>query len=556
MKSFMLTRMPAFLLFFLLISMSSAAFGQHAHSDKAAPAVSLEPGFGDVDLRVSTNNAEAQKFFNQGLACLYGFNHEEGIRSFKRAAELDPQLAMAYWGIALALGSNYNLQADAPQLKEAYANLQKAQALAPKATEHERAYIDALAKRYSQDPATDHQQLALAYRTAMGELVKRYPDDLDAATLYAESMMNLRPWRLWTHDGKPAEGTKQIVAVLEEVLRRNPNHPGANHYYIHAVEASPNADRALPSAMRLGKLAPKAGHLVHMPSHIYIRTGDYQEAAKSNVDAIVADREFLARTGVQGVYPMMYYNHNVHFLASAYTMQGRLADGLKTARELEANVKPHLKAMPMLEMFVPYTLISLIRFNQWDELLKTPKPDSEWKITTAYWHFGRGAAYVGKNQAAAAEVELKSFQNVTNSIPADTALGNSKARDVLRVAELVLSGKIAYLKGDKKSAVDLLHKAVEAENDVVYAEPPDWDLPSREVLGGMLLLNGYNAEAETVFRAEIAKHRRNGRALFGLVESLKRQNKTSAAQMVQREFDKAWADADTKLRVEDLAGLQ
>ena len=557
MKSFMLTRMSPFLLPLLLISViSSGAFGQHAHTAKTAQPVSLESGLGDVDLRVSTSNAEAQKFFNQGMAYIYGFNHEEGIRSFKRAAELDPQLAMAYWGIALALGSNYNLQADAPQLKEAYANLQKAQTLAAKATEHERAYIDALARRYSEDPAADREKLALAYRTAMGELVKRYPDDLDAATLYAESMMNLRPWRLWTHDGKPAEGTEEIVAVLEEVLRRNPNHPGANHYYIHAVEASPNADRALPSALRLGKLAPKAGHLVHMPSHIYIRTGDYHEAAQSNVDAIVADREFIARTGVQGVYPMMYYNHNIHFLASAYTMQGRLADGLKTARELEANVKPHLKAMPMLEMFMPYTLVSLIRFNQWEELLKTPKPDSEWKITTAFWHFGRGGAYAGKNQAAAAEAELKSFQNVTNSIPADTGLGNSKARDVLRVAELVLTGKIAYVKGDKKSGIDFLRQAVEAEKAVIYAEPPDWDLPSREVLGGMLLLNGDNAEAETVFRAEIAQHRRNGRALFGLIESLKRQNKATAAQMVQREFDQAWQGADTKPRVEDLAGLQ
>ena len=556
MKSSILTRIPAFLLFLLLISLSSVALGQHAHSGTAAPSVSLEPGFGDVDLRVSTNNPEAQKFFNQGLACIYGFNHEEGIRSFKRAAELDPQLAMAYWGIALALGSNYNLQADAPQLKEAYANLQKAQTLAAKATEHERAYIDALAKRYSQDPSADHQKLAIAYRTAMGELMKRYPDDLDAATLYAESMMNLRPWRLWSVDGKPAEGTEEIVAVLEEVLRRNPNHPGANHYYIHAVEASPNADRALPSAMRLGKLAPKAGHLVHMPSHIYIRTGDYQEAAKSNVDAIVADREFIARTGVQGVYPMMYYNHNIHFLASAHTMQGRLADALKSARELEANVKPHLKAMPMLEMFMPYTLISLIRFNQWDELLKTPKPDSELKITTAYWHFGRGVAYAGKNQAAQAEAELKSLQNITASIPADAGVGNSKVHDVLKIAELVLSGKVAYLRGDKKSAIDALHKAVEAENAVVYNEPPDWDLPSREVLGGMLLLNGDNAEAEAVFRAEIAKHRRNGRALFGLVESLKRQNKAAAAHMVQREFEKSWEGADTKLRVEDLAGLQ
>ncbi|HKY29736.1 MAG TPA: hypothetical protein VJM12_17485 [Pyrinomonadaceae bacterium] len=540
---------------FLIPAMSIVAFGQHAHAGSTAQPVALESGLGDVDLRVSTTNAEAQKFFSQGMAYIYGFNHAEGIRSFKRAAELDPELAMAYWGISLALGSNYNLQAEAPQLKEAYANLQKAQSLAAKATEHERAYIDALSKRYSVDPETDREKLALAYRTAMSELMKRYPDDLDAATLYAESMMNLRPWRLWTIDGKPAEGTEEIVAVLEEVLRRNPNHPGANHYYIHAVEASPNADRALPSAMRLGKIAPKSGHLVHMPSHIYIRTGDYHEAAQSNVDAIVADRDFILRTGVRGVYPMMYYNHNIHFLASAHAMQGRFADSLKTARELEANVKPDLKGMPMLEMFMPYPLVSLIRFNKWDELLKTSKPENELKITTGYWHFGRGVAYAGKGQATEAEAEFKSLQSLKASIPADAGVGNSKVHDVLKIAELVLSGKIAYLRGDKTGAIGSLRQAVEAEKAIVYNEPPDWDLPSREILGGMLLLAGDNVEAEKVFRAELAMHRRNGRALFGLVESLKRQNKP-AAQMVQREFEKAWQSADTKLSVEDLAGLK
>ncbi|MBA3255086.1 MAG: tetratricopeptide repeat protein [Pyrinomonadaceae bacterium] len=539
----------------LTLLIPGATPGQHSHPAKVNETVSLASGLGDVNHPVSTTNPEAQKFFNQGLAYMYAFNHEEAIRSFKRAASLDPQLAMASWGNALALGSNYNLQADAPQLKEAYTNLQKALTLAQKSSEHERAYIEALVKRYSNDSQADRQKLALDYKNAMGELVKRYPDDLDAAALYAESMMNLRPWKLWSSDGKPAEGTEEIVAVLEGVLRRNPNHIGANHYYIHAVEASENPERALPSAARLGKLAPKAGHLVHMPSHIYIRTGDYHEAAQVNADAIVADREYIASAGAQGIYAMMYYNHNIHFLAAANAMKGRFADSIKAARELEANVKPHLKAMPMLEMFMPYTSVALVRFSKWDEILKTTQPDPEMKITTAFWHFARGTAFAGMNKPADADSELKAFQSVVKTIPADAGLGNSSAHDVLKVAEQMLAGKIAMARGDKQTALALLRKAVEAEDSVSYNEPADWDLPARELLGGALLMNADYAESEKVFRAEIAKHQRNGRALFGLVESLKRQGKDSSALMVQREFDKAWETADTKLSVEHLSGM-
>src|SRR5687768_1032279 len=376
----------------ILLLLPVTAFSQHGHAPAKAPApVALATGLGDINHPVSTSNAEAQKFFNQGLAYIYAFNHEEAVRSFKHAAKLDPQLAMAYWGTALALGSNYNVQAEGPALVEAYSNLQKAIELAPKASEHERAYIDALAKRYSSDVHADQTKLAADYKTAMGGLAKRYPDDLDAATLYAESMMNLRPWKLWSPDGKPAPDTLEIVAVLEGVLRRNPNHTGANHYYIHAVEASTAAERALPSAARLGKIAPKAGHLVHMPSHIYVRTGDYAEAAQSNVDAIAADREYITKTGAQGLYTMMYYNHNIHFLASASAVKGRYADSIKAARELEANVSPHLKAMPMLEMFRPYPIVAQVRFGRWDDLLKEPKPDEALKITTGYWHYARGS---------------------------------------------------------------------------------------------------------------------------------------------------------------------
>lgn len=544
------------LLLLLLLLAPTVTFGQHQHTAAEARPVQLATGLGEVHHPVTTKSAEAQKFFDQGLAYVYAFNHEEAVRSFKRAAELDPQLAMARWGVALALGSNYNLQADAPQLKEAYANLREAQALAVKASEPERAYIAALAKRYSDDAQADLQKLAADYKAAMSELVKRYPDDLDAATLYAESMMNLRPWKLWSPDGTPAPGTTEIVAVLESVLKRDPRHSGANHYYIHAVEASPNPERALPSAKMLEGLAPAAGHLVHMPSHIYIRTGDYEDAARTNVAAIAADRAYFEKSGKGGVYPAMYYNHNIHFLASSNAMSGRYADALKAARELEASVSPYVKAMPMLEMFMPYTHVALVRFQKWDETLKSPQPERELKITNAYWRFARGMAYASRKQIAEAEAELKRLVETIQEVPADAPLGNSTARGVLAVAENLLAGRIAQARGDKKAMLELMGKAVAAEDAVSYNEPPDWDLPVREWLGGALVAAGDSREAEQVFRAELKKHPRNGRALFGLAESLKRQGKEVDARAAEREFEKAWAQADTKLTAQDLFGAE
>ncbi len=544
------------LLLLLLLLAPTVTFGQHQHMAVEARPAQLATGLGEVHHPVTTKSAEAQKFFDQGLAYVYAFNHEEAVRSFKRAAELDPSLAMARWGVALALGSNYNLQADAPQLKEAHANVREAQALAAKASERERAYIEALAKRYSDNPQADTQKLAADYKAAMNDLVKRYPDDLDAATLYAESMMNLRPWKLWSPDGTPAEGTTEIVAVLESVLKRDPRHSGANHYYIHAVEASPNPERALPSAKVLERLAPAAGHLVHMPSHIYIRTGDYEDAARSNVAAIAADRAYFEKSGKGGVYPAMYYNHNIHFLASASAMTGRYADAIKAARELEASVSPYVKAMPMLEMFMPYTHVTLVRFQKWDEILKSPEPERELKITTAFWRFARGMAYASRKQIAEAEAELKLLVEKIREVPEEAPLGNSTARGVLAVAENLLAGRIAQARGDRKSAFELMGKAVAAEDAVSYNEPPDWDLPVREWLGGALIAAGDSREAEQVFRAELKKHPRNGRALFGLAESLKRQGKESAARAAEREFEKAWAQADTKLTSKDLFGAE
>ena len=545
------------LLFALLLLFPVAALAQHSHTPTKEPApVMLTSGLGDINHPVSTSNPEAQKFFNQGLAYIYAFNHEEAVRSFKRATELDPQLAMGYWGMALALGSNYNVPADGPSLLTAYTNLQKAIELAPKASAQDRAYIEALSKRYSSDLRVDQTQLAVAYKNAMGELSKRYPDDLDAATLYAESMMNLHPWKLWTLDGKPNENTLEIVAVLEGVLRRNPNHTGANHYYIHAVEASTSADRALPSAERLGKVAPNAGHLVHMPSHIYIRTGDYSKAAQSNVDAIKVDRAYIAESGNHGLYPLMYYNHNIHFLASASAHKGRYADSIKAARELEASVAPNLKAMPMLEAFRPYPIVSLVRFGRWEEILKEPKPDEALKMTTAFWHFARGSAYVATSQLENAAGELSTLDAIVKAVPADAPWGNNTAGAVLQVADLTLAGKLAFARGDKQAAFDLLNKAAAAEDALYYNEPLDWDLPVREVLGALLLSSGDAAGAEKVFREELRHHHGNGRALFGLAESLKQQGNAREVQNVTREFQQAWKDADVKLTVAGLGGVK
>jgi pimeloyl-ACP methyl ester carboxylesterase/tetratricopeptide (TPR) repeat protein len=539
---------PLALILALLLSIS--AHGQHGHGSHGSAAkkpVWLDDGLGAVDHPVSTKNPEAQKFFNQGLAYLYAFNHAEGINSFRHAAELDPEMAMAFWGVSLGLGSNYNVSADEAQLVEAYENLQKAISLASKATQADRDYIAALSKRYAKDPKTDRAKLANEYKIAMGELVKKYPDDLDAATLYAESMMNLRPWQLWTLDGKPAEGTLEIVAVLEGVLKRNPRHTGANHYYIHAIEASPNPERGLAAADRLLGLAPNAGHLVHMPSHIYLRTGDHDVAVKSNDLAIVADKRYLDKSGATGVYPLMYYNHNIHMLAASHAGAGNFAGAVKAAKELESNVRPNLKAMPMLEMFMPYHLVTLMRFGKWNDVLAYPQPDAESKITTAFWRLARGLASSEHGKTKEAESELATLQNVIKTIPADAGIGNSSAHGVMRVAVELLTGEIALSKGDAANGLAALRRAVAAEDLVNYNEPPDWHLPTREWLGRALMRAGEYVEAEAVFRKEIEKNPKNGRALFGLAESLAKQGKTTSAELVRKEFAAAWKNSDTTL---------
>src|ERR1051325_783713 len=524
--------------------------GQHAASEEKPAAIVT--GLGEHRHPVSTTNAEAQRFFDQGLNYIYAFNHDEAVRSFKRAAELDPQLAMAHWGIAYALGPNINLDVDPERERAAYQAVQKALQLSSGGPENERAYIEALAKRYSIDPKADLKRLAVDFKNAMGEVVSRYPDDLDAATLYAESAMNLRPWQLWKADGHPAEGTEEIIAVLESVLRRNPNHMGAIHYYIHAVEASPNPERALAYAPKLTTLMPGAGHIVHMPSQIYMRTGDYAAAARSNEEAAEADRAYIKTSGVRGIYPVMYYSHNLHFLAIAYSMDGRLALARRSAEQLASNVSPHLKAMPMLEGFMITTPLVLVRFNRWDDVLKMPEPAQEMTGTRAVWRWARAVAYAASGKTAEAETERKAFLEAEKAVPADASWELNSAQSILQMAEKVLDARIAIAKGDRKSAIELLEAAVRLQDSQAYDEPPAWFLSSRETLGAALLKSGRAEDAEKVFRLDLGKNPRSGRSLFGLMESLKAQGKKYAAQMVQKEFETAWKNADTQLKIEDL----
>jgi len=538
---------------FLLI-LCSSIFGQQAQPGPDA-AIWLDNGFtGGVDHKVTTKSAEAQKYFNQGLGCIYGFNHEAAINSFKQAIKLDPDMAMAYWGISFALGSNYNVTADAAALTGAYSYLQKAQAAAPKVSQAEQDYISALAQRYSSDPKSDQSKLAVAWSKAMGDLSKKYPDDMDAATLYAESMMNLHPWQLWSTDGKPNEGTLDIIAVLEAVLKRDPNHIGANHYYIHAVEASPFPERALASAYRLGSLAPSSGHLVHMPSHIYLRTGDFNAGAKSNELAIAADQNYLKRSGSTGLYGLMYYNHNIHMLAASDIGRGNYADAIKNAHQLAANVAPNLKAMPMLEMFLPYELVTYIRFHKTAEVMNYPQPVPDAKVTTAYWHFARGIALTEMGKTDEAEKESAALHEIMKATPFEAPIGNSLAQNVYKAADLMLTGEIAESKGDMTTAIDSLRKAVDAADLVNYNEPPDFDIPVREWLGRALLRAGKFTDAEAVYRSELEKHPQSGRALFGLAEALDKQGKRTSADIVRRQYQEAWKAADTKLTVAELYG--
>jgi tetratricopeptide (TPR) repeat protein len=538
----------------VLLCLAVSVAAQNHGMDASHP-VTLMAGLGDLHHPVSTKNAEAQQFFDQGLRLIYAFNHDEAGRSFQKAAELDPKLAIAYWGIAEAVGPNYNDPASEDRFKQAHEAIQKAVDLSGNAPGNERAYILAMAKRFPADPKADLRKAAEQYRDAMREVVKNYPDDLDAATLFAESGMNLHPWGLWHPDGTPENGTEEIVATLESVIKRDPNHLGAIHYYIHAVEASNTPERALAGASRLAALAPAAGHIVHMPAHVYIRTGDYASAVKTNQQAAEADRAYLQSSGVQGIYPMMYYSHNLHFIAMCSAMTGDYAEAKKAAEMLAAHVAPAVKDMPPLEGFMTIPLAVNVRFHKWDDILAMKAPDPEMKTTTVFWHFARGMALAGKGKIGEAEAEYKIVADAEKATSPDVIFAmpiNNKTKDILRIAKNVLGAQVALARKDNAAAVSMLRDAIAVQDTLKYDEPPDWFYPVRESLGGVLLMNGDAKGAEQVFRDDLARNLRNPRSLFGLHQALKAQDRSADAWFIEKQFHDSWKGGAEQLKLEDL----
>jgi len=541
---------------FSLAAAASAQAPPHA-APEPKPAALLD-GMGSHRHPIATSSPEAQKFFDQGIVLMYGFNHEEAFRSFERASQLDPKAPMPHWGMAVVLGANYNDPAPPEERsKKAHAELVKAQELGANGPENERAYVEALSKRYVADPGSaDKARLERDYANAMKALSARYPDDLDAATMYAESLMNLHPWKLWTPAGEPGEDTVEIVAVLESVLKRDPAHPGANHYYIHATEASRSPEKAIPSAKRLETLVPSAGHLVHMPAHVYIRTGDYVAAEKANTVAADVDRAYIRQTGAQGMYPLMYYNHNVHFESAAAALAGRHAPAKRAADVLAADVLPAVGEMPtMLEAFLLQPVFVAVRFQKWDDLRAMTDPGPKLPLVRAGWLWGRAMAAAGSGggDAAKARTLRDAYTVARAAVPKDylTSPQNS-AEALFAVSDAVLDGRIAEAAGDRKAAIAAFRRAVAAEDALAYDEPPAWYYPTRESLGGSLLRDGQAAEAEKVFREDLGIHPRNPRSLYGLTQSLEAQKKDADAAWTRAQFETAWKDADTKMRLEDL----
>ncbi len=541
----------------VLLVMVCCAFAtaQHAAHSPASKPATLMTGMGKLHHPVSTKNVQAQQFFDQGLRLIYAFHHDEAARSFQRAAELDPKLAMAYWGVAEAVGPNYNDPASDQRFKAAHEAIQKARDLSVSAPANEQAYIAAMAKRLPEDPKADRRKAAEEYRDAMREVAQNFPDDLDAATLFAESGMNLHPWGLWHVDGTPEEGTEEVVATLESVLKRDPEHLGAMHYYIHAVEASRSPERALAAANKLAAMAPAAGHLVHMPAHVYIRTGDYESGVRTNQLAAAADRAYIKSSGAEGIYPLMYYSHNLHFIAMCAAMNGNYLEAKKGADMLAEHVRPAVKAMPPLEGFMTIPMAVDVRFHQWDSILASKQPDPDMKIATVFWHFSRGVALAGRGKVSDAEAEYKIVSQAEAATPEDVVFAmpvNNKAKDIMKIAERVLGAKIALVNKDPNGAIARLREAVAIQDTLKYDEPPDWFFPVRESLGAALLMNNSAPDAEQVFREDLERNPRNPRSLFGLNQALKAQGRDYDAGFVERQFQSSWKGPQSSLKVEDL----
>jgi tetratricopeptide (TPR) repeat protein len=532
---------------------------QHQHYRRVQPDEAMQSGpggalaprlqnLGNHTFKVTTKSARAQQFVNQGLNLAYGFNHAEAGRAFAEAARLDPSLAMAYWGQALVLGPNINAAMSPEDEPKAHALIQKARALSGRMTPRERDYITALAARYTGKPE-DRQRADQAFADAMRGLTKKYPTDLDAATIFAESLMDLRPWNYWTRDGRAQDGTEEALQTLQRTITANPKHPGALHYWIHLWEAK-SPERAEREADRLLPLMPGAGHVVHMPAHIFLRLGRYNDVVTSNQRASLADEDYIAQCRAQGMYPLSYYPHNLHFIWIGATMlgQGKLAieSARKTASVLSSATPEQL---PFVQGFLVVPYYALVRFGRWDEIVAEPAPRHDTLFTRGVWHYARGSAFAAKNRIDDAQRELATLEKILADpelakMPAFTL---NSATDILRVSKEVLTGDIASRRKEYATAIAAFDRAVRLEDALTYTEPPDWHAPVRHWLGAALLEADRPTEAETVYWEDLRKNPNNGWALFGLQQALLAQKKSNDAAVIGERFKKAWTQSDVTL---------
>lgn len=542
------------------VTVPAAASPAAAHAPMQVPdsvaawaeGAQLFDGLGDYHRPVTTASPQAQRYFDQGMRLLWAFNHDESTRSFAKAAQLDPDCAACYWGVALTVGPNYNLPYTAPvRAKVAAEALALAREHASRGSPVEQSLIEALASRYpgagALDPAGEGPVLK-AYAEKMQAVAARFPDDLDVQTLSAEALMNTNAWKLWTADGKPAPGTLRIEAILEAVLAKQPRHPGANHYYAHVMEASPHPEVALASAQRLAGMMPASGHLEHMPAHIYQRLGRYDEAAQANRSGARADGDYLRRTRAPDYYELMYTGHNYQFLAWSTAMQGRRADTLEAVgQSRRATDEALLLAMPGMDWPLAEEYAALLRFGLWDDMLARPAPDPRHEALAGGYLYGRGVALAAKGRIAEARASLDQLNALISRLAPDAGAGLNSARDVLALGAVMVQARIASAEARGNDAIALLREAVRREDALAYNEPADWFLPARHVLGAQLLAAGRTAEAEAVYRRDLELHPANGWALRGLADALRRGGRADEAGEVERQFAAAWQNADTSI---------
>lgn len=508
------------------------------------------PGLAGIDFKISTSNKEAQDYFNQGIMLSYGFNHAEAARSFFEVTRLDSNCAMGYWGFALVLGPNYNAGMEDDNYQRAYKAVQKAVSLSGNSTEKEKALIHALAYRYALEPPKDRSHLDSAYAAAMKKVYGKYATDPDVSALYAESIMDMHPWDMYEKKTKePRPWTPEIITVLEKLIKQYPKHPGAPHFYIHAVEGSKHPERGLASANLLMTLVPGAGHLVHMPSHIYIWTGDYHLGSLANIEAVKIDSAYVTACHAQGAYPLGYYPHNWHYLVATATFEGNSKLAWNAAEKLQENTAKGIMKQPLwgtLQHYYSIPYFVAVKFGMWDTILNIKPLDEDLVYPRAILHYARGMAYLGKKDVAKAEAELSQLKGLAkDSVLKQITIWNiNSTYDIVQIAENVLAAEVYRSKKEYDKAIAAFQQAIVVEDALNYNEPPDWFFSVRHHLGTALLEAGKYAEAEKVYLEDLDTYKENGWALIGLYQALQKQGKTAEAQSVKARFDKAWKYAD------------